>query len=169
MLRKATLANLTTVASWVSSQRDCDLWTGGRLTYPIDMATLPTSINFSEQHAYVWTASSNDSNDGSERPERESRTPVGFGQVIVKPTGRVHLATIIVDPAQRGYGYGKQLVQALLAQARAQGSRISLNVDAQNAAAVALYSSLGFGDATRPADQAEFPGVRYMEATGRRA
>jgi ribosomal protein S18 acetylase RimI-like enzyme len=152
MLRNANIADLSTVASWVSSQRDCDLWTGGRITFPIDMITLATSIGFNEQHAYVWVA---------------DEKPVGFGQILMKPTGRVHLATIIVDPTVRGRGYGKQLAEALLAQASERGTRISLNVDAQNTAALALYRNLGFADATRPADQAEFPGVRYMEVKAR--
>jgi [ribosomal protein S18]-alanine N-acetyltransferase len=150
MFRNATTADLSAIAGWVSSQRDCDLWTGGKVTFPVDPATLPSCIGFSEQHAYVWAR------DGQ---------PVGFGQVIVKPIGRAHLATIIVDPAVRGRGYGKQLVAALLAQARLQGSTISLNVDALNATALALYLGLGFADATRPPNQLELPGVRYMEAT----
>ncbi len=151
MLRIATLDDLAAVTSWVRSQHDCDLWTGGRVRFPVDLAALPTCIRFNEQQPYVWNI------DGR---------VAAFGQIIIKPTGRVHLATIIVDPSIRGRGQGKQFVGALLTMARLQGRQISLNVDTLNSAAISVYQTLGFADATRPPDQDERPGVRYMEYGG---
>jgi ribosomal protein S18 acetylase RimI-like enzyme len=148
MLRNAAPDDLTTVVSWIHSQQDCDLWTGGRINFPVDMAALPERISFGRGHAYVWIV--------------EARV-AAFGQILIKPTGRAHLATIIVSPSLRGHGHGRQFVAALLAHARSQGSPVSLNVDALNSRAVSLYEDLGFINATRPPDQAAVPGVRYME------
>ena len=52
-----------------------------------------------------------------------------------------------VLPALRGLGVGKGLVRALLSQAQASGiHQLSLSVEADNAAARKLYSSVGFSD-----------------------
>ena len=147
MLRTATLDDLTTVASWITSPRDSELWAGWRVRFPIDLATLPVCILFSEQHAYAWVV------DGQ---------MVAFGQLVLKPGGRKHLATIIVNPALRRRGHGEAIVGALLAQAGAQCPIISLNVDEQNLAAISLYQRLGFVDAPRPPDEPLSRGSRYM-------
>jgi len=57
-----------------------------------------------------------------------------------------------------------RLVRALLDRARRDSfERVSLNVDAANVAAVALYVKLGFADTKRPPDEPETPDSRYME------
>lgn len=58
------------------------------------------------------------------------------------------LYNIIVAPSQRGRGFGSLLCAALLAQAQADGAQAAyLQVEADNAAARALYRRLGFVDA----------------------
>ena len=55
------------------------------------------------------------------------------------------ILTIVVDPSYRNSGVGRSLLRAHLNQAVAAGAkRIFLEVDADNAAAVALYSRLLF-------------------------
>ena len=56
------------------------------------------------------------------------------------------LFSMYVAPEARGKGYGRALVQALLARARALGGveKVALAVVTTNAAARALYLSLGF-------------------------
>jgi ribosomal protein S18 acetylase RimI-like enzyme len=120
-----------TAASWVQSTRDCELWAGWRVRFPIDIATLPASLSFTEHGGYVWSV--------------DDRV-VGFGQIVLKPAGRKHLGRIIVDPTVRRRGYGEAFVRALLAKA-APCSVISLNVDKQNMPAISLYQRLGFVDA----------------------
>lgn len=55
------------------------------------------------------------------------------------------ILTIVVDPALRGQGYGRALLgQALLAAARNGAHQVFLEVEAGNAAAIALYEGAGF-------------------------
>ncbi len=59
------------------------------------------------------------------------------------------LFNIAVDPAYQGKGYGKQLLQALIAQLQQkQITTLWLEVRASNTTAQKLYSSLGFNEVT---------------------
>jgi ribosomal-protein-alanine N-acetyltransferase len=150
MLRSATLFDLEQVASWIATARDCALWAGWRVSFPIDQSSLPLAIGFSETNAFSLI-------DGDQL--------VAFGQLVKKNANRGHLARLIVNPSVRGSGQGKKLVGALLERARLESfERASLNVDASNLPAVSIYLKLGFRDATRPPDEPESAGTRYMEA-----
>ena len=59
------------------------------------------------------------------------------------------LFNIAVDPAYQGKGYGKQLLQVLIAQLQQkQITTLWLEVRASNTTAQKLYSSLGFNEVT---------------------
>jgi ribosomal protein S18 acetylase RimI-like enzyme len=148
--RPGTLADLEIVASWITSARECEVWAGWRVRYPIDAKTLPAAIQFEDAVAVSLV-------DGGDRL-------AAFGQLIVKESQRGHLARLIVSPERRGKGFGEALVRALLDHAGAAGcGRVGLNVDCSNLPAVRLYTKLGFRDAARPDDEPESPGVRYMQ------
>jgi ribosomal protein S18 acetylase RimI-like enzyme len=52
---------------------------------------------------------------------------------------------LFVDPSHRGKGLAKQLMLRLIGAAKADGAtKIGLQVDLENAAALALYDSMGF-------------------------
>jgi ribosomal protein S18 acetylase RimI-like enzyme len=71
---------------------------------------------------------------------------VGFGMCAID-RGWAELGSIVLDPAHRGRGHGRTLVEGLLAFAAGQGASAAfLQVDAANAAALALYRGLGFED-----------------------
>ena len=54
---------------------------------------------------------------------------------------------IAVAPARRGQGIGRMLLADLMARSKARGAaRMTLEVRPSNAAALALYASLGFKD-----------------------
>lgn len=69
---------------------------------------------------------------------------VGYaGLTLVGDVGNIQ--TVAVHPDSRGGGRGGQLVDALLAEARARGLRtVELEVASRNAPARSLYSARGF-------------------------
>jgi ribosomal protein S18 acetylase RimI-like enzyme len=149
VVRPATLADLSEVASWIATARDCELWAGWRVKFPIDRTSLPEAIGFAEHSSFSLVS---------------GRDLVAFGQLVGKDQGRGHLARLIVKPALRGRGHGEALVAALLERAQREAfACVSLNVDSANERAATLYLKLGFADASRPADEPLSPGTRYME------
>ena len=131
--RTSERSDLALVASWLDSSLACRLWSGSRVSFPVDVERLAENIQYSESEAWfaVW--------DG---------VVVGFGQCIPKPERRIHLARILVDPAHRARGFGKRLTLQLLERAReSRAPRISLNVIRENERALRLYQSLGFVEA----------------------
>ena len=148
MLRAATRLDLDRVVSWIATARDCELWAGWRVAFPIDAGRLAEAIAFSGGNSYCLL---------------HEEAVVAFGQIIGK-ADRAHLARLIVDPAVRRRGHGRRLVEGLLDEVRQRPfDRASLNVDASNVPAVSLYLSLGFHEAPRPPDEPAAMGVRYME------
>lgn len=149
LLRPATLGDLVDVASWVTSPRECELWAGPRLPFPLDVTTLPARIDFDAARTFAMSAADQ---------------LVAFGQIVPKALRRAHLARVIVAPALRGCGHGERLIRLLIVEARRLShTRVSLNVDRENARAIALYSKVGFHEAERPADEPDAHGSRYME------
>jgi ribosomal-protein-alanine N-acetyltransferase len=62
-------------------------------------------------------------------------------------TDEVHLLNVAVHPERRGLGYGRQLVGAVIAEARTAAARVVfLEVRAGNVIARRLYRQLGFKD-----------------------
>ena len=81
------------------------------------------------------------------------------------------ILTIAVDPAARDKGVGRALLAANLRQATNAGARaMFLEVDAGNAAALALYKRLGFAKVgERPGYYRRKDGVRATAVVMRRA
>ena len=152
-LRTATLGDVREMASWVGSARECELWAGPRMPFPLDVSQLPARIDFGRVGTFALWAG-----------ERQ----VAFGQIVPKARRRAHLARVIVAPQVRGRGHGERLIRLLIEEAHRQShTRVSLNVDRGNVPAIALYSKLGFCEIDRPADEPdEHGGSRYMELRG---
>jgi ribosomal-protein-alanine N-acetyltransferase len=147
-VRKANRNDFATVASWLGSPDECRRWSGPRVSYPIDLAALHEELQYEESES--WCIASGD-------------RVVAFGQIVLKPSARLHLARLIVSPLRRGEGLGRLLTLHLLERALAERPpRVSLNVDPENDSALNIYRSLGFVLATRPADEAESESI-YME------
>jgi ribosomal protein S18 acetylase RimI-like enzyme len=148
-LRSAILSDLRIVASWITSARDCELWAGWRVKFPIDLESLPEALGFAETNAFSLV---------------DADRLVAFGQLVRKDPKRGHLGRLIVCPADRGVGYGEALVRSLLDLARAERYEcVALYVDALNVPAIALYSKVGFRNVALPEDRPKLAGSRYME------
>lgn len=70
--------------------------------------------------------------------------PVAFA-LSWRAADEMHLLDLVVEPEARRKGLGRKLVQAVVADARANAARVVLlEVRVSNVAAVALYRSAGF-------------------------
>jgi ribosomal protein S18 acetylase RimI-like enzyme len=149
MIGRASLADLEIVVSWITSARECELWAGPRVGFPIDLQSLPIAIGF--DHAEAITVFDAD-------------RLVAFGQLLAKDPKRGHLARVIVRPDSRGQGHAEVLAHALLERARAVGyEKVGLNVSTSNLPARVLYWKLGFREAVRPTAETASPRSLYME------
>lgn len=74
---------------------------------------------------------------------------IGYGAIWLV-VDEAHIITLSVDPDLRRHGYGRQLVEVLLDEARESGMTCAtLEVRAGNAAAISLYESFGFQTAAK--------------------
>ncbi len=145
-LEAATLGDLATVLGWTPEAAALARW-AGPVRYP------PTPASFRED-AGVTHGNSFILRD-------ETGSLVAFGQALPRPEGTVHLARLIVAPAARGRGWGRELCRRLMAATPGQAPRrFTLNVYADNLVAVRLYTSLGFAVASRDLAQGSLAMVR---------
>lgn len=147
-IRASKSSDLAVVASWIGSESECRLWCGTRVAYPIDLVTLPDSIEYGACES--WTATI-------------GAAVVAFGQLVPKPRNRLPLARLITAPDHRGKGIGRLITAHLLQHALARSpSAVSLNVFRENRPALTLYESLGFVSVKRPSEEMESSSL-YME------
>ncbi len=138
-LRRATLADYADVASWIGDAAACRLWAGPLVPFPFNPRELPALLAL-EGGASLCLADEGGGN------------ALGFGQYWPRADSSAHLLRIIVCPTRRREGLGRELCSQLIERAADAGAAsITLNVYPENAAAVALYESLGFRpDDSRP-------------------
>ncbi len=75
----------------------------------------------------------------------EADRVVAYGEVWVDADEQeVELAHLIVDPSQRGAGFGTQLVVGLVEQARRHYPMVTLRVHSLNDVAIRCYHAAGF-------------------------
>jgi RimJ/RimL family protein N-acetyltransferase len=131
-LRTPCLDHYVELATWISNAHECLRWAGPKLSYPFSAAQLTQQLETDLFEPFVLT--------------NEQGTLLGFGQLIARDAGTMHLGRIIVAPARRKEGLGKRLCRLLVDQARTQhhATRMTLRVYPDNHAAVATYQALGF-------------------------
>lgn len=84
----------------------------------------------------------------------------GFSTFAAKPL--INISDFFVDPANRGQGIGRMLLEAILEEAKATGCcKLTLEVQQNNARARSIYGIFGFTQAVYAAD-ADGGGSLYM-------
>jgi len=147
--RNARSDDLITLMSWINDNRQCLMWAGAKVDYPLQARRLSEQIEFSPANAWCLC---------------EQDQLIGFGQLFRRAPMRVHLARLIVTPALRGHGYGTVLCRHLLDAARrwTDCEIATLNVYRSNLAAQALYARLGFQAVDLAASEERDPNVMLM-------
>lgn len=82
----------------------------------------------------------------------EEGVAVAMGGAFHPTPDLLHVVAMWVDPAHRGRGHSRAVLDAIVATGRAEGRRVVLDVNAVNEGARAAYLSYGFvpTGATRP-------------------
>ena len=129
-LRPATSADYLRLATWIPDANACDLWAGPRLPYPFAAADLEhllaepgrDALALSDAAGGLW----------------------GYAQRWQEAPPAWHLGRLIVAPEARGHGYGRRLVERLIAETGGTQHALTLRLRRDNHRAHALYLSLGF-------------------------
>ena len=124
--------NLGTLLSWTKSARELRMWAGETFPKLPDEMTFRTHLNRHGIRAY-------------QAADRRGRF-VGYAELVGRTGGDGILCRVIIDPARRGIGSGKALVELLSDEAfRKIGfKRLLLNVFTFNTPALRCYRALGF-------------------------
>lgn len=130
-LISARPTDIERLREWIPDTETCARWSGPLFPFP-----LPTHLE----------AALHQRGEQSFALVDEAQTLVGFGQVVQRGPGWMHLARIIVDPNARGKGYGKALARIIFERALVETAvtRITLYVLRKNGPAVHIYKQLGF-------------------------
>lgn len=134
------------IAQWLPDADATLRWAGPLLRWPFTGGTLPALLAAPNATSRVLG------------PPDEP--PLGFGQHWPRDDGAVHLGRLLVAPGLRGRGFGRLLLERLIAEVRDRHGAvpITLRVYRDNAPALALYMRFGF----RPLDDAGDADVAFM-------
>ncbi len=131
-LRPPVPSDYEAIASWIPDAGSCLRWAGPRVPFPFSAPELPQllAVEDSESHCL--------SDGGS--------LPLGFGQLWLRDGADIRLMRIIVSPAARGRGFGRELCRQLISRAVdvIGAPAVTLMVYRDNRVALGLYQSLGF-------------------------
>lgn len=130
-LREAVADDFATIVAWIPDAAAALYWAGPGVVFPCSASDLERQIQLQA---------------GSNLVLESGGVAVAFGQYWSPVSGTVHLARLIVGPAFRGRGFGRELcLQLIAAGTQATGAtRITLRVNRNNDPALSLYRSLGF-------------------------
>ena len=133
-LRETVPADLDILLSWVSSEADMVLWSGRTFTWPLDRGQLESYLQ-NDQRRY-WTGL-----------DPESGSPIGHASLLIDDDSAVmRLGCILLAPAARGRGLGRELISAAVRTGFeiTELPTMKLGVYAHNVSARRVYEDLGF-------------------------
>lgn len=143
------------IQGWIRNTKEHALWCANLIDYPLTQERLNAihTQYISEGEGGLFTALNPDG------------TPVGFFAVMRADykINNAHLGFIIVDPALRGRGYGKQLVQMAVRYCFCMllTTSVTLKVYDMNEAAHRCYLAVGFTDVSHNKQSLVFEGESW--------
>ena len=140
---------------WLKDERTVRLWRADRFSYPLTGEQLDQYWEdfLSDENAWIFTAV-----DGSGKPCGH----FSFRRVDYHKNS-AHMGFIVVDPMERGKGYGREMVTLALRYAFSllRVERVTLGVFTVNEAAHRCYLSVGFQDEELHRDYDSFDGEAW--------
>lgn len=133
-LRRTIPHDLDILLGWVRTPQEMVMWSGPTFTWPLNIAQLEKSLT-SERRTW-WTGI-----------DLETGRAFGLASLLADHDSQsMRLGYIITDPAVRGQGRGRALVEAAVARGfeKTDFPLITLGVYAHNHRALGLYESLEF-------------------------
>ena len=140
-LELAADSDIDEIMAWFPDAASVDIWSGPDFRFPFSAETFREDLRLDQMASWALRA-----------PGGEF---AAFGQSYER-TGRGHLARLVVNPAMRGRGAGKRLIQHMIGALEALHAydEYSLFVYRHNEPAYRCYLSLGFGVVGYPEDAA---------------
>lgn len=140
-LHAATYHHIPYMLRWVQDRQTLLMWSGTRFNWPLTAKALSDHMRRAhatpgQRHLLLGV-------------HRMTGAPIAYGEIIKVGDGQKRhgrLARIIVDPTQRGQGYGVEFVRMMLAYAFDQRHMdlVDLYVFLSNGQAIACYRCVGF-------------------------
>lgn len=139
-LRPYKLCDSKYIVNWVKDEQAFVMWCANKFTYPLTEDKLNIYKESYEKDENGWLITAID----------EKGTPMGhiLMRMADYENESIHLGFIIVDPAIRGKGYGKEMLKLVIKYAFEilNVRRITLAVFDNNPAAHYCYKASGFVD-----------------------
>ena len=143
---RAALTDIDELMAWFPDSHSVDIWGGPSFRYPFDRESFHIDCRWQDFASYCL---------------RNDEILAAFGQ-IGERYGRAHLARLVVNPALRGRGIGRLLLETLFDEALSMQryEEIALFVYRDNEPAYACYLAMGFKVQSYP-DDAPMPDRCY--------
>ena len=145
-VRKSQKNDLNTLSTWFDNQLDVNYWGGPLISFPIDVETLKSEIQWSENLSYSLI---------------KNGKLIGFAQVANKFNCN-HICRVLIKPGFRGKQLGKMLMESIFMSNKSNTKNYSLFVYKSNNVALNLYKNLGFTVHQHPEGQSHLGECIFM-------
>ena len=154
-IRPYKTTDAASIQGWISNTKEHALWCANLIKYPVSQEQLETmhSKYNAQGEGGMFTALNTEGK------------PIGFFVVMRADykTNNAHLGFIIIDPALRGQGYGKELVHMAVRYCfcMLHTASVTLKVYDINEVAHRCYRTVGFIDVTHNNKSLVFEGENW--------
>lgn len=154
-LRPFKMSDAKYMVEWIKEERTFKMWSADKFTFPLTVKELEDYKALYEQDEWGWIFIALD----------EKGIPVGHFLMRRADYEResVHLGFIVVDPNQRGFGYGREMVSLAVQYAfqMLKVKRVTLGVYDANPRAKHCYEKVGFVTETYDKDVFTYQGESW--------